>query len=180
MAEVFFPQRQRCKTCRNGLGQRREDAVLMGLYCSPRCAGMAKLATSPANAPRECVTQRDGVWAWKRRYRSESEIPDKLRQDSSTNWYWCTSHCGALHIGHTRIGTEEQFRMFGSPEDLADFLVKRRGKASHTQVAKAAGVQPIRLKELENPKKNQRVDIHTLFAVMAVLQSKPGVSMRAL
>lgn len=177
MAETLFPQRQRCKTCRGNLGRTTQDPVLLGLYCTPKCAGRARPATSPNDAPRECVTQRDGRWSWKRRYRSESEIPDKIREDPSTNWYWC-SHCSAIHIGHTRMGEAEKFRMLGSPEDLADFLIKRRGKATHTQVAKAAGVQPIRLKELENPKKNQRVDIHVLFAVMSVLSARPGVGIR--
>lgn len=179
MTETMFPQRQRCKTCRGSLGKTASDVVLLGLYCSPKCAGRAQPATNPNTAPRECVTQRDGRWTWKRRYRSESEIPDKICEDPSTNHYWC-SHCSMLHIGHTRIGEAEKFRMLGSPADLADFLVKRRGKASHTQVAKAAGVQPIRLKELENPKKGQRVDPFVLFAVLDTLSARPGVAIKEL
>lgn len=178
MAETLFPQRQRCKKCRGNLGKQVSDPVLFGLYCSPRCAGIANPATNPEQAPRECKTQRDGKWVFKRAYRSETEIPDKIRSDPSTNWYTCTS--GHLHIGHSRIGEAEKFRMLGSPTDLADFLIKRRGKATHTQVAKAAGVQPIRLKELENPKKNQRVDVHVLFAVMSVLGARPGVGIKEL
>ncbi|MFF8917466.1 hypothetical protein ACF08M_30200 [Streptomyces sp. NPDC015032] len=178
MAETLFPKRQRCKACRGSLGKTVNDPVLFGLYCSPKCAGIANPATRPEDAPRECTTVRDGKKAFKRVYRSEGEIPDRLREDPSTSWYTCAA--GHIHIGHTRMGTPETFRMLGSPEDLADFLVKRRGKATHAQVAKAAGVQPIRLKELENPKKGQRVDVHVLFAVMAVLGSRPGVAMKEL
>ena len=177
MAETLFPQRQRCKTCRKGLGQSAQDPVYLGLYCTPRCAGIAAPATRPEDAPRECRTQRDGRWAWKRRYRSESEIPDKIRADPSTSWYTC-SHCSHWHVGHSRMGEAEKFRMLADPSDLADMLVKLRGKATHTQVAKAAGVQPIRLKELENPKKGQRVDLHTLFKVLAVLQARAGVAVK--
>lgn len=179
MAEMLFPERQRCKACRGNLGKTVQDPVYLGLYCSPRCAGMAEPAKSPESAPRECKTQRDGGWVWKRRYRSEREIPDKIRQDPSTDSYRC-GHCGALHVGHSRMGEAETFRMLNSPDDLADFLVKRRGKATHTQVAKAAGVQPIRLKELENPKKGQKIDVHVLFAVLGILSTRPGVAMKAM
>lgn len=176
MTETMFPKRQRCKACSKSLGKSAHDPVLFGLYCSPKCAGIANPATRAEDAPRECTTMRDGAKVWKRIYRSESEIPDRLRQDPSTSWYVCAS--GHTHIGHTRMGEAEAFRMLNSPDDLADFLIKRRGAATHTQVAKAAGVQPIRLKELENPKKGQRVDIHVLFAVMAVLASRPGVAIK--
>lgn len=177
MAETLFPQRQRCKKCRGGLGLAASDAVYMGLFCSTKCAGMAALAQSPEKAPRECKTQRDGKWTWKRRYRSEQEIPDKIKQDPSTNWYRC-SHCANLHVGHSRMGEAEKFRMLSDPEDLADMLIKLRGQATHTQVAKAAGAQPIRLKELEEPKKGQRVDLPTLFKVLDVLQARAGVAVK--
>ena len=178
MAEMLFPERQRCKTCRGNLGKTVQDPVLFGLYCTARCAGIAAPATRPEDAPRECTTMRDGVKVFKRVYRSESEIPDKLREPPSTNWYTCAA--GHIHIGHSRMGEAETFRMLNSPDDLADFLVKRRGKATHTQVAKAAGVQPIRLKELENPKKGQKVDLHVLFKVLGVLGTRPGVAMKTL
>lgn len=177
MTETLFPKRQRCKVCSKGLGKTTNDPVLFGLYCSPKCAGIVNPATNVQDAPRECTTMRDGVKVWKRKYRSESEIPTKIRDDPSSSFYWCNS-CGFLHSGHTRMGEAEAFRMLNSPDDLADFLIKRRGAATHSQVAKAAGVQPIRLKELENPKKGQRVDIHVLFAVMAVLASRPGVAIK--
>lgn len=149
MAEKLFPERQRCKGCGKGLGLRPQDPVLQGLYCSPRCAKLAAPPQRPQDAPRECVTMREGQWAWKRRYRSEGEIPDKIRQDPSTSWYWCGS-CGHLHVGHTRMGTAERFRMFEDvTSDIPDLLVKLRGHATHKQVAELAGVRPIRIKELE-------------------------------
>lgn len=177
MSETMFPQRQRCKACRKSLMKMATHLpVFKGLYCSPKCAGMAEPIRDVGKAPRECRTQRSGSWVFKRRYRSEDEIPDVIRQDPSTNWYWC-GNCGHLHIGHTRMGEAEQFRILGSEHDLADVLVKLRGKATRTQVAKAAGVQPIRLKELELPKRGQRVDLPTLFKVLAVLQARPGVAL---
>lgn len=178
MADTLFPQRQRCKTCRGNLGKRVTDPVLLGLYCSPRCAGMANPATDPGQAPRECVTMRDGRWQWKRRYRSESEIPDKIRQDPSTNWYWC-GHCGAGHIGHSRIGEAEQFRMLEDWDDLGDFLTKRRGSATRGDVAKAAGVRPIRLRELEEGIRHEE-NLVTLLKVLPVLRTRFGVSMQQL
>lgn len=177
MAETLFPQRQRCKGCRGALGKSASDPVLRGLYCSPRCAGMAAPAQYPADAPRECKTQRDGLWTWKRRYRSESEIPDKLRQDPSTSWYGCT-HCGHLHLGHTRMGESESFRKFEDlGRDLTDLLIKLRGQATHKQVAAVAGVRPIRIKELETGIKHED-GLETLGKILKVYQARLGVSMR--
>lgn len=151
VAETLFPQRQRCKTCRSGLGARAGDPVLMGLYCSSKCASMATPATQPTAAPRECKTQRDGSWVFKRRYRSEHEIPDKIRQDPSTNWYWC-GHCGHLHVGRTLVELKKaDSRGLRERKDLSDLLVKARGKATLKQVGSAAGIRPIRIKEWENP-----------------------------
>lgn len=148
MSEVLFPTRHRCRTCRGSLGK-AGAAVLDGQYCSPKCACVAPPAAQADSAPRECRTQRDGSWMFKRRYRSVEEIPDKLRSDPSSSWYRC-SHCRHLHIGHSRIGTPERFRMLMDPAaDLPDLLVKLRGAASYRQVAAVAGVRPIRIKELE-------------------------------
>lgn len=178
MAEKLFPQRQRCKTCSKGLGLKSTDPVYLGLYCTPRCAGIAAPATRPQDAPRECTTVRDGAAVFKRKYRSDSEVPDKILQDPSTGLYWC-SHCAHKHIGHTRAGQAESLRMFRGPEDLRDLLVKRRGSASISDVAKAAGVRPIRLKELEEGKAHPE-GLETLFKVCAVLRLDLGVGIRAM
>ena len=177
MAEVLFPARQRCKKCSRGLGRRAIDPVFDGLYCSPVCAGVAVPAIRPDDAPRECVTQRGKKWVFKRRYRSESEIPDKIREDLSTSAYRCT-HCRHLHTGHSRIGEAEQFRMFNEPaDDLAEVLIKLRGKATRAQVAAAAGVRPIRIKELEEGVVHPELWT-TLDKVLAVYGARLGVSLR--
>ncbi|MGI8307062.1 hypothetical protein [Saccharopolyspora hattusasensis] len=171
-----FPERQRCKACGKGLGLRAQDPVLLGLYCSPKCAKVAEQATRPEDAPRECRTQRDDKWVWKRRYRSEGEIPDRLRSDVSTSGYWC-GHCGHLHLGHTRVGERERFRMFEDlVEDLPDLLGKLRGQATHKQVAEVAGIRPIRLKGLETGVEHLE-GLKTLSKVLRVYRVRLGVAM---
>lgn len=171
MSDKLFPQRQRCKSCGKKLGDNGAP-VFLGLYCTARCASMAEPVTDPDRAPRECKTQRDGRWVFKRRYRSEGEIPGKLRDDPSSNWYWCTSHCGALHIGHSRIDlTREKHRVLGDRTELSDLLVKSRGRATHRQVAAVAGIRPIRIKELEDPA-SKDPDLDALFKLMAVYRLK--------
>lgn len=116
---------------------------------------------------------------FKQRYRSVGEIPAPIREDPSANHYWCDINCGHLHIGHTCMGEAEQFRMFRTPEDLADALIKLRGKATRRQVAEYAKIRPIRLKELEEPVAGQRVDLEALFAVLGAYRSRLGVSIRS-
>ncbi|MFJ2355611.1 hypothetical protein [Frigoribacterium sp. NPDC087798] len=83
------------------------------------------------------------------------------------------------HIGHSRLDlTREQFRILSDVDDLADLLMKLRGHATRKQVAEAAGVHPIRLKELEEPGTAERVDLGALFKVLAVLRARPGVALR--
>lgn len=176
MAEKLFPQRVRCKTCRQSLGQSADAPVYDGLYCTPRCAGIAVPATDPAKAPRECKTQRQGQWVFKRKYRSVSEIPDKLREDASTSWYSC-SHCAHLHIGHSRMGEAEQFRMTADKLAIADVLIKLRGQATHAQIAAVAGVRVIRIKELETGIAHPD-NLTTLLRVLPVLGARLGVAMK--
>lgn len=175
--EKLFPERQRCKKCSKGLGS-GAAAVFLGLFCSAHCAGMAEPASDPSLAPRECRTERGGVWVFKRRYRSVGEIPARIRDDVSVDHYWC-HHCGALHIGHSRIDTaREQFRMLHSPKDLSTLLVKLRGKATRKQVAEVAGVRPIRLKELEEGIGHPD-SLVTLFKVLGAYRTRPGVALHA-
>lgn len=178
MADVLFPARKRCRTCRGGLGLRPGDEVCLGLYCSRRCAGAPPISTKVEDAPRECKTQRDGGWTFKRRYRAESEIPQVLREDPSTSWYVC-NYCLGIHIGHTRMGQAEQFRMFAATDitkDLADLLVKLRGQATRVQVARAAGIRPIRLKELETGVGHAQ-GLESLAKVLALYRVRLGVSL---
>ena len=174
MSQKVFPQRVRCKSCARNL----EQKVLYGLYCSASCAGIAQPAQRAGDAPRECTTERDGTWHFKRQYRSAQEIPQPIRDDPSSKWYWCT-HCGHLHIGHSRVNhNTEQFRLLSSTDDLADLLVKLRGKATRKQVAEVAGIRPIRLKELEEYRAGDRIDLAALFDVFAAYRIKPGVALR--
>lgn len=178
--ETLFPQRVKCKNCRKALGAAYDDEVLFGLYCSTKCASLPPAPKVASKAPRSCVTWRKGHWQWKKSYRCESEIPQKLREDPSTRWYWC--EWGHLHIGHTRMGESESLRMFASMDDIGDMLTKLRGQASIKDVAAAAKVRPIRLRELEEgirhpPSVNQdRLD--TLMKVLPVLQSRLGATIR--
>lgn len=175
MAETLFPTRRRCKACGKGLGLRPQDLVLFGLYDTPRCAGIANPASRPEDAPRECTTMREGRKVFKRVHRSESEIPDKIREDPSTSWYTCAS--GHIHIGHTRMGTAEKFRMFEDiAADLPGLLVKLRGQATRSQVAQVAGIRPIRLKELETGVKHPD-GIEALSKVMRVYRVRLGVAL---
>ncbi|KOT47112.1 MULTISPECIES: hypothetical protein [Streptomyces] len=90
----------------------------------------------PDNAPRGCRTQREGAWVFKRRYRSEQEIPARLRDDASTSWYWCEENYGGIHVGHTHMGEREKFRMFEDlTADPTDLLIKPRG-AGHAQAGR--------------------------------------------
>lgn len=167
MAEKLFPQRVRCKTCRQSLGQSADAPVYDELYCTPRCAGIAVPATDPAKAPRECKTQRQGQWVFKRKYRSVSEIPDKLREDASTSWYSC-SHCAHWHVGRTLVELKKaENRGLRRRADLSDLLIKARGSATHKQVGAAAGVRPIRVKEWEDPNFDNP-SLEVLFKLLSV------------
>lgn len=152
MVETYFPARKRCKACRKALGSTPADPVLKGQFCTASCAGMAAPAATPETAPRGCRTQRDGRWVWKQRYRSEQEIPDRLRSDESTSWYWCLESCGHLHVGRTLVDTKRaENRGLRNRAAIADMLTKARGQATHKQVAESLKVRPIRIKEWENP-----------------------------
>lgn len=172
MAEILFPKRQRCKKCGKGLGAKGAP-VYKGLYDTPRCAGMAAPIEDPEKAPRECKTQREGRWEFKRRYRSADEIPDRIRDDPSTNWYTC-GNCQHLHIGHTRMGEAEAFRGLRDRQAIADWLIKLRGGASHAEVAKVAQargasrkVLAIRIKEWEDPK-HKEPSLEALWPLLRV------------
>lgn len=67
--------------------------------------------------------------------------------------------------------------MVRSREELVDVLLKARGKADIKTVAKAAGILPIRLRELENPK-SEKVDLNALFKVLAFYKLKLGIVFR--
>lgn len=153
-AGALYPERKRCKTCRGSLGKLASDPVLLGLYCCAKCASMSEPAATPEQAPRGCKTQRDGGWVYKKRYRHPGEAPDRLTQEQGMSQYWCSEAggCGHLHFGRTLVemkGTVN--RGLRDRAAIADMLVKARGHATHSQVAKVAGVRPVRIKEWEDP-----------------------------
>ncbi|MEV7872510.1 hypothetical protein AB0P17_41830 [Streptomyces sp. NPDC088124] len=136
------------------------------------------MASQPEDAPRGCRTRREGAWVFKRRYRSEQEIPARLREDASTSWYCCEESCGAIPLGHTRMGEREKFRTFEDlAADLPDLLIKLRGRATRKPVAEVAGVRPIRLMELEEGLKHPE-GLETLGKVLRrVHRVRLGVAM---
>jgi hypothetical protein len=145
---LLFPRRRRCLSCHAGLGVGGAP-VYDGLYCSPHCAHVPVPPRQVADLPRECRAFHDGRWTPKRRYRCLEEIPRAISCDPSVETYRC-SCCHHLHIGHSRLHSDERFRMFSDiGTDLGDLLVKLRGRATRKQVGAAAGIRPIRIAELE-------------------------------
>lgn len=176
MSEKLFPERQRCAGCRKKL----EDTVVSGIFCSYKCGNAKEPTTNVVNAPKECKRMVSGAWGFKKRYRSESEVPVKLQQDPGTNIYRC-QHCLHLHVGHSRpdaFTREKLHRVVGNLDTLGSVLIKMREEkgwdvkrlATHLKVPQA------RIKEIESGDKNSRMDIAfaALYAVgiRVVLQEK--------
>ncbi len=176
MSEKLFPERQRCVVCRKKL----ETTVLNGIHCSYKCAKTKAPTSDVDKAPRECKRLVSGSWDFKKRYRAESEVSLKHRQDPGTNIYRC-QHCLHLHVGHSRPDTftrDKLHRVVGNLETLGTVLTKMREEkgwdikrlAAHLKVPQA------RIREIEAGDKNSRMDIAfaALYAVgiRIVLQEK--------
>lgn len=149
MTNRLFPQRQRCKTCRQGL----KSVVLDGQYCSYQCAGAPEPFADIAKAPRGCKLERSGSWSWKQKYRYEGEVPQRLRDDPATNVYVC-EHCRFLHVGHSRAMGTESARLIRDEKVLGDTLRKIRESRKQTlkEVGEGIKTRPIRVKEIEEAK----------------------------
>lgn len=176
MAETLYPVRQRCKKCGKGFPER---GAILGLYDTYRCAGMAEPFTRPEDAPRPCVTDKGGTLQWKKRLRHLGELPRALKDDPSASTYWCTTSCGFLHIGHSRVEMEvEKTRQVRSLEEVGDALLKHRERLGldRKAVAAKAGVRPIRLKELEEG--NPAASWDALFKVLAHYRIKLALVLR--
>lgn len=171
MAETTFPERQRCKTCRGAF----KTHVLDGLYCSYRCGKHPEPVKDPKQAPRECAYQRDGQFVFKRKFRCEQEIPDTILSKPDVSVYTC-KHCLYLHTGTAVARTVKATKAVGSWNELAEVLLKARGKTDRKTVAKVAGVLPIRIKELEEG--TARVDPDALFKLLRVYQLSLAVNFR--
>jgi hypothetical protein len=170
MAETFYPQRQRCKTCRKGFS----DTILAGLYCSYRCGGFAAPAKTIEEAPRSCKRQVNDSWGYKTRYKSEIEVPEKYRSDPSTNIYLC-DNCKFYHIGHSRpdateVPREKLVRYVKDEKELGSVIERYMAsrKIDKKVLAKKLKIPAIRITEIHNGSAN--VKASTLFTVMNELR----------
>lgn len=174
--ETLYPERQRCKKCGKGFPER---GALDGLFCSYRCGGFAEPFKKIDDAPRWCKTQKNGKWEWKKRMRSAQELPKALRNDATVSMYWC-DHCHFLHLGGSEsknLKFDKKDRLVSSRVELAEILVKSRGDASLREIGKASGLQPIRIKELEDPTCS-KIDVVILFKLLEFYKLKLAVVFR--
>lgn len=163
MAELTFPQRQRCKTCRSKF----TTDVLAGLYCSYTCAGKPTPPSDPDKADRQCAYTPKGSdrAKFKIRYRAESEIPGELRARDDRQVYLCPV-CMYWHTGTRQIRdmTGKASMVLTSPKELGDMLRKARGTTDKKVIAKQIRTRPIRITEIENGA--DAVDPTVLFALL--------------
>lgn len=159
MSKKLFPQRQRCENCRKKL----ESTVINGVHCSYSCAGLPAPADSPTKAPRSCKRMVNGTWDFKKRYRCEEDVPQKLQDDPGTNIYRC-EYCYHLHVGHSRpdpVTRDKLRRKIGDPQTYGTVLKRLREDKGFTlkQMATRLQVPQIRIKEIETGSPDARLDI---------------------
>lgn len=176
MPEKLYPERQRCASCRKKL----EETVLDGQYCSYPCASVTAPSPNVDLAPRFCKREVAGKWAFKAKFRAESEVPQKLRDDPATNIYRC-EYCHFLHVGHSRPVefTREKLRRTVSDTETLGSVIKRAREAKGVDIkvlAKRLKVPAIRLKEIEDgsPKMDVSVLMHVIYAlrIQMIIQEK--------
>ncbi|MBC9705725.1 MAG: hypothetical protein H9W81_12310 [Enterococcus sp.] len=168
MSNKLFPERQRCANCRKKL----EATVLDGMYCSYACLHIRVPSTKVDDAPRHCKRQINNAWGFKTRYRAESEVPQKLRDDPATNIYRC-DYCHFLHVGHNRPVEFERGKLrrtITDPTTLGSVIARAREDRNIpiSVLAKRLKVPAVRIKEIEAGDKNMRVDI--MLAVLYTLR----------
>jgi hypothetical protein len=122
----------------------------------------------------------NGQWGFKTRFKYEGEVPQRLRDDPASNVYRC-DYCHNLHIGHNApIAVEETslHRGVTSFEQLGSVIQRQREtrKLTRKQVATKIKVPIIRVTEIEEGRKEARVDV--LFAVMKELRLSLEVKSR--
>lgn len=170
MAEKLYPIRKRCKKCSKKLA----TVVLEGIYCSYACGGFPEPLKNIDDTPRQCKLERNGTWIWKQKYKSEEEVPQRLRDDPATNIYSCTN-CRYLHVGHSRaIGTETA-RLVNDAQTLGTVLLKTRENKGLTrkEVAEKIKTRPIRIKEIEDGANN--MDITVIFSLIKYYKMKMNI-----
>ena len=168
MAEKLYPERLRCKACRKNL----DRIVIDGLYCSYTCAKLPTPSPKIADAPRHCKREVNGVWDWKKKFRWDGEVPQRLRDDPATNVYLC-DYCHFKHVGHSRVlpvDNEKLRRTVADMKTLGSVIQRAREKKGLDKkvLAKVLKVPAIRITEIEagDPKSNVQV----LFAILAKLR----------
>lgn len=94
---LVWPQRQRCRKCRNYFGW----TIVDGLFCSYECAGLPEPSRDPADWPRQHTVRYQG--RAKRVFWVESEARDWLRDNNVKDKepYRC-DFCRQWHVGRIR------------------------------------------------------------------------------
>lgn len=164
MTQMIFPERQRCKTCR----QKLEKIVLSGMFCSYKCALHPEPSQVIDDVPRCCKRQVGDRWDLKAKYRYEGEVPERLRLDPATNIYRCDS-CLFLHVGHSRVQPVDvsKLRRTIYDEEILGSVIRRRREQlgwEKSRLAKDLKVPAIRITEIENGEK--KIDVNALFKLM--------------
>ena len=170
MAEKLYPERQRCRKCNKKLN----EVVLDGMFCSYKCGNLSQPYSQINDAPRQCKTERDNKWEWKKRFRSEGEISKNILEDPATSVYNC-SHCHYYHIGHNRAVGTETARLIADSQTLGSVLlrVREQRKQTQKQVAENIKTRPIRIKEIEEG--NSVIDANVLFKLIKYYRLKINI-----
>ena len=163
MAELTYPDRQRCKKCRGKLN----SPVVSGLYCSYPCAGRPAPSTDPAAAPRSCAYTRPGDDRprFKKRYDAESLVPAELRSRADRQVYLC-DYCLGWHTGTRQVRdlTGKKTMVITGHAELGDMLRKARGGADKKVIAAKIKTRPIRITEIEEGAAT--IDSAVLFSLL--------------
>lgn len=181
MAEVLFPDRVRCVSCRKNL---TEDNVLSGKFCSFACGNFSAPAKSVDEAPRGCKRMLDGVWSYKKRYSSVASVPRKYQDDPASNIYEC-ENCHRFHIGHSRPDVshnplkDDLSAVVKDPVVLGETIRKYREALGLDKrvLAKSLKIPAVRITELEAGDKS--VSLRVAFLVLDALRLRVSVSGRA-
>ena len=168
MTETLFPVRQRCKRCRKKL----ESIVLNGIHCSYRCALHPEPPATLEATPRQCKREVGGRWDYKTKFRSENEVPERLRADPGTNIYRC-DNCLFLHVGHSRVKEEDKSKLRRTVYEmktLGSVIQRRRDELNwdKKRLASDLGIRPIRITEIERG--DAEIDGVALFKILARLK----------
>jgi hypothetical protein len=96
---LLYPDRKRCRTCRNYF----DFTVILRLYCSYECAGLPERPSDPADLPRQYRVLRDGVWTHKSVFRTPEDAEMEAVMQGIYS-YACEPPvgCGMWHLSKHR------------------------------------------------------------------------------